>query len=311
LRQLREVQARRREMGLPDDVLLRVTLESDDGEKKLLEPIELDRRMPVYGVWPRAESRIMEGNVGYLRLPSMNESAVDEIKTKMDDFRNTHGLVIDVRDNGGGSRDALRWIVSYLMSDRDAPLVANCAKYRLYDGFDEDHLESRFMYREDAPEWTAAERAAIAKFRQSFLPEWNPPPELFSDWHYMVLSRLDDPAIYHYSKPAAVLMNGKCFSATDIFLAALKGMPNVTLVGAPSGGGSARAETYRLGDTPISVRLGSMVSFMPNGQLFDTHGVTPDVVLEPEPGYFVGESDNTLDAALKLLQSPGPAELEN
>ena len=34
----------------------------------------------------------------------------------MDDFRDTRGLVIDVRDNPGGSRHALRRLLPYLMA---------------------------------------------------------------------------------------------------------------------------------------------------------------------------------------------------
>jgi C-terminal processing protease CtpA/Prc len=98
-------------------------------------------------------------------------------------------------------------------------------------------------------------------------------------------------------------MNEKCFSATDVFLAALKGMPNVTLVGTTSGGGSARAETFRLGNLPISVRLGSMVSFMRNGQLFDGRGIEPDAVVHPEPDYFVGKTDSALKEAVKIASA--------
>jgi peptidase S41-like protein len=52
----------------------------------------------------------------------------------------------------------------------------------------------------------------------------------------MALTRLDEPNIYHYDKPVIVLLNGKSFSATDIFLAGLKGMKNVLLLGTPSSG---------------------------------------------------------------------------
>ena len=120
----------------------------------------------------------------------------------------------------------------------------------------------------------------------------------------MALSRLDDPDVYHYQKPVVVLMNAKCFSATDIFLAGLKGMKNVTLFGTPSGGGSALRQSVALGATPFRVRIGSMASFQADGRLFrlfDGNGVLPDVVIEPAPEYHIGGPDNVLTKALTHL----------
>ena len=103
----------------------------------------------------------------------------------------------------------------------------------------------------------------------------------------LVLSRRDGQAVYHFDKPVVILMNAKCFSATDIFLAGLKGLPGVTLMGSSSGGGSARTPTTKLGNTSLEVRLAPMASFKPDGKLFDGEGVHPDVFVEPRPGYFV------------------------
>jgi C-terminal processing protease CtpA/Prc len=99
-----------------------------------------------------------------------------------------------------------------------------------------------------------------------------------------------------------VLMNGRSFSATDIFLAGLKGMKGVTLLGTPSAGGSAYTQEVALGATPLRLRIGSMVSFQADGRLFDGHGVQPDVLVEPTPEYYIGRGDNALKAAMKRLR---------
>ena len=99
-------------------------------------------------------------------------------------------------------------------------------------------------------------------------------------------------------------MDGKCFSATDVFLAGLKGVSGVTLLGTPSGGGSANADRIRLGDTPFEVRLGTMVSFQPNGRLFDGNGVAPDLLVEPLPEFFVGGRDNQAKRAVEVIRAP-------
>ena len=96
-------------------------------------------------------------------------------------------------------------------------------------------------------------------------------------------------------------MDSANFSATDIFLGAFKGHPNVTLVGTPSSGGSGRTRQTWLANSRVCVYLSSMASFRPNGLLYEGRGIQPDIVMEPEPGYFIGQSDATLQAAIRLL----------
>jgi C-terminal processing protease CtpA/Prc len=253
-------------------------------------------------VWPRGGSRLIKNNIGYLRLATMDQAAsLTEINEWMPKFRDTAGLIVDVRDNGGGDRDALLLLYSYFAAAADPPRVFTAAAYRLHDEHKEDHLAQRFMYRADAQEWTEPQRRAIAEFAKSFTPKWELPAGHFSDWHYLALSRIDDPDVFHYDRPVFVLMNAKCFSATDIFLAGLKGMKNVTLLGTASGGGSALVQEIALGGTPFRVRIGSIASFQSDGNLFDGNGVLPDVVMEPLPEYYIGGQDNVLEYAVKRI----------
>jgi hypothetical protein len=197
-----------------------------------------------------------------------------------------------------------RWyqLRSYLAAPNDPPRVFTAAAYRLHNDHKANHLAERFMYRADAKEWTPAERQAVAVFAKIFKPQWEPPKGQFSDWHYLALRRLDDLDVYHYKMPVVVLLNPRCFSATDIFLAGLKGMKKVTLLGTASGGGSALGQEVALSATPFRVRIGSMASFQADGKLFDGNGVQPDVVVEPVPEYYIGGRDNLLEAAVKRVQ---------
>ena len=303
LRHLRNLDYLRGLMKLSKQSTVDIELAAKDGKTRKALTLSVARQSPIYGVWPRGGSRLLAGSIGYLRLPAMDEAAVADIRAWMPQFRDTEGLVVDVRDNGGGIRDPLRLLYSFLASPDDPPRVFTAAAYRLHESHEENHLAARFMYRADAKEWTDEEGRAVATFARTFKPEWELPQGQFSDWHYMALSRLDDKSVYHYSKPVVVLMNAKCFSATDVFLAGLKGMKNVTLVGTPSGGGSAFGQNVFLGATPLRVRLGSMASFQSDGKLFDGNGVMPDVVVEPAPEYYIGGSDNVLEEAVKLVKA--------
>jgi Tol biopolymer transport system component len=304
LRQIRNVQFLRQVLRLPTPDALRVELQSEDGTRTREIEMTVSTQSPVFGVWPTLRTRLLEGNVGYLRIPAMNSAAATDIDAWMPKFRETRGLIVDVRGNGGGSREALRALFPYVMAPGAPAVVVSTAKYRLHPDFAEDHMGgSRFMYRESWTGWTPEERAAIARFKPTFKPEWTPPEKEFSEWHYLVMARSTNPKAFAYGKPVIILMDQKCFSATDIFLSAFKGYPSVTLMGSASGGGSALQVSYRMPISLLSMTLASMASFQTSGQLYDARGVHPDVVVHPDPGYFLnGGRDNILEEALKRLK---------
>jgi len=301
LRQLRALSYWRGEFDIKPSRTVVVELVSRDGSSRKTVNLPTAARLPTYGIWPQSSSQLLEGNVGYLRIRSMNRTALQDIATWMPKFRGTKGLIVDVRDNGGGSREALRHLFSYLFKPGDSPRVVNCAVYRLHRENKPNHLAVRFMAQADSKDWSKTERTTINEFRKTFRPQWQLPKEKFSDWHFMELNRLDLPDVYYYSKPVVVLMNEKCFSATDIFLAGLKGWHNVTLVGTSSGGGSSRSQSFQLAGTRISVRIGSMVSYQASGRLFDGNGVHPDIRVDPIPEYFIGGDDSAIHKALQWI----------
>ncbi len=301
LRMMRNVDCVRTLLNLPIKDSLTIQLSSHSGKSRETSGAQVASRRPLYGIWPARPSGFLQSGVGYLRLKRMNDDALREIETWMPRFHDSPGLIVDVRDNGGGSREVLRLLYSYLVTPSDPPRAFTAARYRLFDGFADDHLAQRFMYSKDSKVWTDQERKAIESFQKSFKPEWSPPDDQFSEWHYMVLNRIDAPGVYHFDKPVIVLQNEKCFSATDIFLAGLKGMKNVTLIGATSGGGSALSQRVVLGMSKLRLRIASMASFQADGKLFDGNGVAPDIGVEQTPEYFIGGKDKVLEAAISRI----------
>lgn len=304
LRGLRELESVREDLGLPagDRVRCLVGAGPDDPDPIEIE-LPLARRRPIYGDWPRRDSGVLDSNIGYLRIPRMQDRIVPDIRASMAAFRDTEGLVVDVRGNGGGTREPLLVLAGYLTGADEEPWVGNIARYRASEEFGADHLEARFMRRADDPDWSEAERLAIRDASATFEPEWDR-SDGFSDWHYLVLGRTDAGEEYFYDRPVVVLSDAGCFSATDIFLGGLSGRPRVTLMGEPSGGGSARSQGFRLPNSGIEVRCASMASFRPDGRLYDGRGIEVDVMVRPEPAYFLhGGRDVVLDAAVEFLRS--------
>ena len=279
-----------------------VELVSIDGKKTRTLELKPTDRKPTYGEWPRSESRLLDDNLGYLRLARMDNRAVQEVYRWMPRFRETDGLIVDVRGNGGGSREALLALAGFLLGDKESPWVGNFAVYRKSSKFDEDHLAKRFMRRLDSDEWTAKQRSVIRRAFAKFKPEWQI-PDGFSKWHALVLDRTGHPQEFPYTKEVVILSDAGCFSATDIFLGALEIHPRVTLVGTPSSGGSARSQGFDLPHSLIEVRCASMASFRPNGWLYDGRGIEVDIEVHPDPTYFIeGGQDKVLERAIERLK---------
>ena len=291
-RWLRAVQMLRGDMDLPQRDEVDVVVATADGASRRTLMLKVSERPPQFGVWPRTETELLDGNVGYLRLAQMRPEAADEVRKAVERFGSTLGMVVDVRGNGGGSRDALLALLPALMVEGSAPRIVNVAAYRAWEGFPANHLANRHLVPINSERWTPAERTALDTFMAGFTPEWQPPAGEFSVWHAMMVSpaAVGEP-VYH-GRPVAVLMDGRCFSATDVFLAAVKGLPNVVLIGQGSSGGSARAQVVQLPASGLKARFASMVSFQASGELFDGRGVQPDVRVEAAPGTFLAGGDD-------------------
>jgi len=298
---MREIDWVRRVLGAETGVPLTVTFASADGRRTVERELELSSRRPTYGLWPHSRSAILDGDIGYLRIARMNDE-VDSLHEAMKEFAATKGLIVDVRGNGGGTRELLLALGGYLVGPEEPAVVGNVAQYRLSPRFDEDHLEARYMYRAGWEGWSDRQREAIREAAAAFEPEWQPVGE-FSAWHYLVLDCTGHPSEYFYDQPVVVLSDSGCFSATDIFLGALELLPRVTLLGAASSGGSARSQSFRLPRTGLEVRCASMASFRPDGRLYDGRGIEVDVEVLPAPGDFLRSGgDAQLEAALERLR---------
>jgi len=308
LRQLRFAAFLRQELGLPPGRTVKVELADAKGRRAARE-VPLSSSKPLFGEWPRSRSRMLEGGAGYLRIASMDDGpeALAALHAAMAQLAAADALVIDVRGNGGGSRRILRELFPYFMREGDPPRVANVAAYRLPAGdpagAPEGYLADRWLFPLTSGEWNAAERRTLAGFAKGFRPRWTPPASAFSDWHFFVL-RPDLPAgRTRFERPVAILQDGGCFSATDVFLGAFQGWRGATRIGTTSGGGSGRAVTRRLSRSGLQFRASTMASFRADGSLYDGAGVAPDVEVKPEATDFIGRTDAQLDAALARLKA--------
>jgi hypothetical protein len=301
LRELPSIDRWRKELDLPASEFIRLTLQSLNGKRQVKRQMALSHEKLSSGKVPIGNTRLLDANIGYLRISRMKNSQIKQIHSAMNDFKKTNGLIIDVRDNKGGRYGILQALYGYFIPNNAPPYVANIAAYRLSPRFGDDHLHYRPTYRLDWRGWTIAKRQAIKKALEMFRPEWPLPKNQFSPWHFMVLGKSKSPRQYFYPKTVVVLCNVGSFSATDVFLSAFADLPQVTLIGQPSSGGSGSKQIFDLPHSGIQIALSSMASFRQNGKLLDGNGVDVDIKILPTPSDFLGKTDVVLSRAIKWI----------
>lgn len=253
-------------------------------------------------------TNILEGNIGYLKIPEMKSVKASGVEDMMGEFEETIGLIIDVRNNGGGSRHIVNELMPYFIPPDQSPSIGNLAVYRTNNPHTpkEGFLKNRFMYPITSNQFSEQEKDYIRAFVKEFQPDFPFDSTRYSDWHFLLHRTSEE--IPFYDKPVVVLMNEACYSATDIFLASFNQLDNVTLMGTSSGGGSGRTQKYILDQSHLKLRLSSIISFQPNGQLFDRIGVQPDVLESVQSiADVLGKSDHQLDQAKKWIHDKNAA----
>lgn len=318
LRELRSLWRWRLVLGLEAQREVAVTLSNLDRSRRITKRMRARTGSPSRGDWPRTQTRLLEGDIGYLRIASMrmDDAELEAIRHHLDQFRRTSGLIIDVRGNGGGQRHLLHLLGEYLLAPDAEPVVYTAVRPRLVDGGETlsprmvRRMQDRHLHPADSESWSAAQRAAIAAFQGTFhrtgQPRLQARDDLFAPWHYAMLTPGRGERSFHYQSPVIVLMDADCFSATDVFLHAMKQLNNVTLMGQPSAGSSGAPMSWQTEIPGISVRVSSIVSYRTDGTIFDDQrGEEPDVRIDPLPGYFIGRSDRVLDAAVDRLRRQG------
>ncbi|MEN0003184.1 MAG: S41 family peptidase [Bacteroidota bacterium] len=277
-----------------------------NGINQHIQNIKIDR-YPFHKPMKRYAFRqtTLEQNIGYLAIQRKmkdEDSFIDTLHQAMHYFRTTDALIIDIRGNSGGKRDALKALLPYLIQQ---PVICNIARFRVDQANapqpTNGYLEARFSYPESSANFNAEERACIKTFKTNFQPQYAINDAHFSDYHYMVVSPTQAHGTYYYDKPVIVLIDSGCFSASDIFAAGIRQGDRVQLLGEPTGGGSGYSKTMDLPQSGIGVKLSRIVSYQPDGHLYDGYGVQPDILVPYTLTDRMGQTDSQLAKALELL----------
>lgn len=245
-------------------------------------------------------------SIAYIAIPSMigyeeNPNLESYLKLTIEKYKDSKALIIDIRGNGGGTRDILNTLSSYFIQPEQSPWVANIAYVRSDQFLDEDisSMQSRFLYNYNSPSLTDKDREAIDKFNKEYKTEIEIDANKFSQPYYMVLHSNQHPL----DCPIYILVDEECFSAASVFTAALKGLDNVKIVGVTTNGSSGRSMDFYLKNSNIRLKLSTMLSFQRNGKTLDGNGTVPDIVLERDEKQLLRKNDTQLERLIALINN--------
>lgn len=227
------------------------------------------------------QAQVLPGGIGYLRIDAFVGNMGELLDVAMDRLRGTRGLVIDVRQNGGGDQSGSRVLarlidpgggklVRYQVSPRNSDYILAKRPYYFLDGID------------------------------AALP--------FAPWENIEVEPA--PASKGYrGKPVAVLTSSGCFSACDTFVAALKAHGLAAVVGEPTGGGTGSPLEIGLPHTNLGFRYSVVRGLTPHGEAIEGRGTQPDILIEMRAEDRFAGKDFQLEAALKYVAERSGAPL--
>ena len=246
-----------------------------DGHVNLVSPFDLSRNWKWYLNYPdnfdyETVERYYLGNtyriaggmeytiidsVGYIYYGSFTRGFSEQnLNAIMSFMKGTKALIVDVRNNGGGS------------------------------------LNNAFVFSQ----------RLIQQQKQALLSleKTGPGPEDFGN----ALSHSFGPSEHvNYDGPVALLINRRCYSATNTFAAILSQYENVVLIGDQTGGGGGVPVDYEL---PIgwSYRFSATRSLIyVKGELYDIElGIPPDIAVSTDS--LSTETDEIIETALDLFR---------
>jgi hypothetical protein len=201
--------------------------------------------------------RLSNDQIGYMYYESFADGVGDtNLDYIFNYFKDCKGLIIDVRENGGGS-------LTY-----------------------SDRIASRFL----------TEKITTGYIRHKTGPGHNDFSELYP-------IELSPSKRIRWLRPVVVLTNRHSFSATNDFVNKMKLLPQVTIMGDRTGGGSGLPFNSEL---PIGWIVRFSASPMLDANKQDTeHGIDPDIRVNLSAYDLIRGKDTLIEEAIKFLMTNG------
>jgi C-terminal processing protease CtpA/Prc len=157
--------------------------------------------------YPAFEFKMLPGNIAYVALNSFGSADVQkEFEKRLAEIRASDGLILDIRQNGGGSGVIAYNLIGYLTSTNFA-----------------------------TPAWKSRQYVAT-------LRAWGTP----GGWYEPKPSEWEAKPKEHYARPVVLLTGPRSLSAADVFAETFEKLQLGKIVGEPTGGSTGDPLAFAL-----------------------------------------------------------------
>jgi|GEM_PF-614851 len=284
------------------------------------------------------EVRVFEKqNIGYVKIDSWmkTEDPIEQFEDVFSAIKDTDGLVLDMRDNGGGVGPwGVLFSNYFIQKSTDKKKKGWISK--VADWFKGDKGEAApTPDGAKAPNDTWFERKLSKVFFRAAFPQLDEPtlqqiftqPEMMQlvlkkafgmevsqeelqkyfkngefEAFYVNLSLNDRlNKIAPYTKPVYVLTNGGCYSTTDICMTILKDFGRIKLIGTPNGAGSGSPIPFVLPNSGLQVYVPHARAYPPHGTMIEGRPLQVDTRVMQNIDDLIKGKDTVLTEAVKQL----------
>lgn len=216
------------------------------------------------------------------RLRSFFKESFEELINK-----NIPNLVIDLRENSGGSIGVSTYFARYIKNEpfKIADTVAAVNRSFTYGKYIHPQLPYQLLMR------FTTRKKTDAKFHFTAL----------ENHYYKPLDRL------HFNGSVYVLQGGYTFSAASMFILHVKGQKNVTVIGEETGGGNygtsaVHIPTITLPNSNIQIGLPLYRVVANSKQVKNGKGIQPDIAVQPSTEFIRKNRDHKMEVVKELIQ---------
>lgn len=207
------------------------------------------------------EFTLLEGNIGLLTIHHFNDRNMNQLFDKLYlSVITTNGLIIDLRDNGGGNSGYADYILRHFSTK---PIKTSSWSSRMYIP-----AHASWGYEDE--------------------------------WYSMASGEMKPVDKQTYTKPITVLVNGGTFSSAEDFCVKFRGMKRGQIIGTPTGGSTGNGVRVTLIKGLATANICAKKDIAPDGTFFVGVGVIPDIEIENTKESFLSNKDIVLEKAIQI-----------
>lgn len=150
----------------------------------------------------------------------------------------------------------------------------------------------------DGTAFAFASRFITQSFAASYIQVRNGPE--WSDLDTPVARTVSPRGAWQYVRPVVLITGRGGLSATESFVAAMRTLPQVIVIGDTTGGASGNPAVFSLGNG-WSFTVPQWIEYGPDRQPIEGRGIAPQVMLPWVPSQYDRDRDPLIDAAVGIL----------